>query len=119
MKSERIINAINLIVCVIAGAFVLYLCFAVCTANAQTTWTEVKRDTVMSENIHVQEYTKKDGTMGIKAQWCGKAVSVSYKDGDAILEGDDAAVVLVTYKVDDRTVVEPKKIIAVNMRRGR
>lgn len=119
MKNKRIINAINVVVFVIAGAFILYLCFAVCTANAQTTWTEVKRDTIMSKNIHVQEYTKKDGTMGIKAQWCGKAVSVSYKDGDAILEGDDAAVVLVTYKVDGRTVVEPKKIIAVNMRRGR
>lgn len=104
---------------VIATMIVLFVAAFLGTTSAQSTFVEVKRDTVTSNYIDVIEYTKKDGSKGIKAKWCGKAVAIAYKDGDSILEGDDAAVVLATYKVDGRTVVEPKKIIAVNMRMGR
>jgi len=111
-KKEKILIAIVFVATMIAAVYVNF-------CQAQTMWTPVKSDTIVSSNISVVEYTKRDGGLGIKAKWCGKAVNISQKDGNAILEGDDAAVVLVTYKIDGRTVVEPKKIIAVNMRRGR
>lgn len=117
-KKIEILEAIIFLVSIIAVCVIFVVGF-IPKASAQTTWTFVKNDTIVSSNIRVTEYTKRDGSLCIKAKWCDKAVTVSQKDGNAILEGDTAAVIIVTYKVDGYTITEPKKVIAINMRRGR
>lgn len=103
--------------------FAIAALFAAMNVNAQSNFVSVdqkeivKRDTlIVTDDCHVQEYVKKDGSMGMKARWAGYAVNISYKDGNAILEGDDAGLI-VEYWNDGEIIVN--KIIAVNMRRSK
>lgn len=95
-------------------ALISVLMLIAAVSFAQNQWELIKSDTIMSDNISVKEYTKRNGDTGIKATWCGKAVTISYKDGDNILEGGQKAIILCTYKVDGREITLPKKVICVN-----
>lgn len=120
-RIERVINTVNFIVCIIAALSVLYLCFAVCTADAQTVRYVEKKEILYRDTLnvtgmaHVEEYVKRDGSIGIRANWCGYSVRISKKDGNAILEGDDAGLVVEHWN-DGEVIVN--KIIAINMRRS-
>lgn len=76
----------------------------------------VRKDTVVSNSVNVIEYTNRNGKLDYKAKWSGKSINISDKDANAILEGDDPAVVLFTYKVEGTTVIVPKKIVARKLR---
>lgn len=76
----------------------------------------VRKDTVVSNSVNVIEYTNKNGKLDYKAKWSGKSLNISDKDANAILEGDDAAIILVTYNIEGREIVLPKKIIARKLR---
>ena len=115
-KIENVINLINLVILIAASIFIAYV--GVCAAHGQTVWQEVKRDTIFSDQIKVIEYEKRDGTLALKCTWCGKSVASTQKDLNSIMEGDDRAVIIVTYNVDGFLICEPKKVIAVNMRRS-
>ena len=115
-KSEKIMIIIVLIA-VFIGAIYVNFVQAQSPIRPVAKKEIVKRDTlIVTGDCDVIEYVKKDGTTGIKAKWAGYAVKISQKDGDAILEGDDAGLV-VEYWNDGEVIVN--KIIAVNMRRGR
>ena len=102
---------------IIAGILSLGL-FASVDAQNSDPWSGhiVRKDTVVSNAVSVMEYTNRQGKLDYKAQWSGRAINISNKDGNAILEGDDACIILVTYNIEGREVIMPKKIIARKLR---
>lgn len=76
----------------------------------------IRNDTIVSNSVNIIEYTNKQGKLDYKAKWSGKSLNISNKDGNAILEGDDACIILVTYNIEGCEVIMPKKVIARKLR---
>lgn len=77
-------------------AFMTSMC---CMAQKNVSSREVvSRDTIEATSfVGVEEYTKKDGTKGYKATWCGRSINISKAAANDILEGSDAYVVVARY----------------------
>lgn len=87
---------------VVFAISVVFLCFLTCLcAKGQSNVMKreiVSRDTIEATSfVGVEEYTKKDGTKGYKATWCGRSININKAAANDILEGSDAYVVVARY----------------------
>lgn len=73
----------------------------------------VKRDTILATGyVHVDEYVTKSGNNSFKAKWCGKAINISKKVAEDILNGSDAYVIVCRYSNGE--VIRSKVITLYN-----
>lgn len=104
---------------IIAGILSLGL-FASVDAQNSDPWANkmVRRDTIVPQKCTVTQYTNRNGKLDYKAIWCEKSIPISDKDGAAIINGDDPAIVLIHYNVEGHNVIRAQKVIAVNLRKN-